>query len=89
MTMGNIIDIRIPEDMLPPINSAANPVSVGPTEQPTSPASARNANIAVPPDGRSFEAMLNVPGQNMPTEKPQSAQPARLKAGYGESDVIR
>ena len=89
MNIGKIIDERIPEDMLPPISSAANPVRVGHIEQPTSPASARNANIAVPPDGRSFEAMLNVPGQNMPTEKPQSTQPARLKAGYGESDVIR
>lgn len=89
MNTGKTIDIRIPDEMLPPRRSAAKPVRVGPAEHPTSPARARNANIAVPHEGRSFAAMLNVPGQNIPTEKPQSVQPARLNAGYGESDVAR
>ena len=89
MNTGKTIDIRIPEEMLLSKISAAKPVTVGPTEQPTSPARARKANIAVPPPGRTPAAMLNVPGQNMPTEKPVSAQPTRLNTGYGESDVAR
>ena len=89
MNTGKTIDIRIPDEMLPPRRSAAKPVRVGPAEHPTSPARARNANIAVPPPGRTPAAMLNVPGQNMPTEKPVSAQPTRLNTGYGESDVAR
>ena len=86
---GNMIAESIPVPILPPAASATKPASPGPTEHPTSPASARNANIAVPPPGRILDAMLNVPGQNMPTEKPVSAQPARLRNGYGERDIRR
>ena len=89
MNIGKMIAANIPMLILPSAASATNPARLGPTEHPISPASARNANIAVPPEGRSFAAMLNVPGQNMPTEKPQSAQPARLNAGYGDRDVRR
>ena len=89
MNTGKMIAASIPILILPPVASATKPARLGPTEHPTSPASARNANIAVPPPGKTPAAMLNVPGQNMPTEKPVSAQPMRLNIGYGESDVAR
>ena len=87
MNIGKMIAANIPMLILPFAASATNPARLGPTEQPISPSSARNANIAVPPPGRMPAAILNVPGQNMPTEKPVSAQPIRLNTGYGESDV--
>ena len=84
-----MIEERIPDDILPPNISAAKPVSVGPMEQPASPASARNANMAVPPPFRMLAAMLKVPGQKIPTDKPQKAQPTRLSTGLGDKEVRR
>ena len=68
MKTGNMIEHSIPREILPPKISAARPVIVGPNEQPTSPARARNANIAVPPPLRRLDAILKVPGQKIPTE---------------------
>lgn len=51
------------------------PAKVGPDEQPKSPPSARRANIAVPPPFIPADALLNVPGHMMPTEKPHIATP--------------
>ncbi len=63
------------------------PTRVGPPAQPRSPARAKMANMAVPPDGHADAARENVPGQRMPTEKPVSAQPAKDKSGKGERAV--
>ena len=53
------------------------PANVGPPAQPTSPANARNANIAVPPPFIEVDASLYVPGQSMPTENPDTAIPIK------------
>lgn len=58
-----------------------NPARVGPPEQPRSPARASKANMAVPPRGIRAEALLKVPGQRIPTEKPHSPQPTRPRTG--------
>lgn len=50
------------------------PTNVGPPEQPISPPNANNANIAVPPFGRTADALLNVPGHIISTDSPQIAQ---------------
>ena len=73
----------------PPARSATNPTDMGPMVPPRSPASARKANIAVPPAGQMREAMLMVPGHMMPTEKPHRAQPATPRAGAGVRDASR
>ena len=65
------------------------PTTVGPAEQPRSPPSASMQNSAVPPRRSDAEAMEKVPGQKMPTEKPQIPQPIRPSAGQGLSEVIR
>ena len=83
ITTGNIIAARMPAFISPPALSETNPTRVGPPEQPTSPASARSANIAVPPPFIEAEALLNVPGHIMPTEKPHTAQPIRDTTGFG------
>ena len=72
---------------LSPNAPATNPARVEPPEQPMSPASAMSANIAVPPPGIDSEAMLSVPGQKIPTENPQTAQPNRPSAGIGASEI--
>ena len=89
MNTGNIIEVSIPIDILPLNISAAKPVRVGPMEHPTSPASARNANIAVPPPFSTLAAMLKVPGQKMPTDNPQKAHPISPNTGLGDSAVSR
>lgn len=58
-----------------------NPARVGPPEQPRSPARASKANMAVPPRGIMEEALLKVPGQRIPTEKPHSPHPIRPRTG--------
>lgn len=66
-----------------------DPTTVGPIEHPTSPASAKKANIAVPPLLILADDMLNVPGQRIPTAKPHMPHPIRLNIGNGESEIIR
>ena len=65
------------------------PTTVGPIEHPTSPANAKNANIAVPPLLIFADDMLNVPGQRIPTAKPHRPHPSKLNKGSGESEMIR
>ena len=65
------------------------PTSVGPPEQPTSPANARRANMAVPPFFKVADALLKVPGHIMPTDKPQIAQPTSEISGDGDRDIHR
>ena len=87
--IGNAIAAKMPTFKFPPAAPDTNPTTVGPEEQPRSPASAKSANIAVPPRGRRLDALLNVPGHIMPTEKPQSAQPRMLKIGSDDKAVNR
>ena len=63
------------------------PTTVGPTEQPISPPRANKANMVVPPFGREDEAVLNVPGHIIPTERPQAAHAIRLSCGMGSKDM--
>ena len=85
--IGNTIALKIPIFKLASKPCATVPTKVGPREHPKSPASASNANIAVPPVGKETDAKLNVPGHIIPTEKPQTAQPSNPKIGYGEIDA--
>ena len=88
-TTGNITADKIPLFKSEPSASDTMPTTVGPTEQPMSPARARNANIAVPPVGIAEDAMLKVPGHRIPTEKPHKAQPIRPSTGFVEKDASR
>lgn len=63
------------------------PAKAGPLEHPKSPARASMANRAVPPPFIETAALLNVPGQRIPTEKPHIAHPARLSKGTGASEM--
>ena len=86
---GKTVAARMPAFMFSPKASETKPTRVGPEEQPRSPASARSANIAVPPVRSEDAARLKVPGHIMPTEKPHIAQPIRLSNGQGESEASR
>ena len=48
---------------------------------------ANKANNAVPPFGKAFAALLNVPGHIIPTERPQTAHATRLNCGTGSKDI--
>ena len=85
---GKTIPTGSPAVSLPPAAPATNPITVGPPAHPRSPASAINANIAVPPPGIAGTAVLNVPGQKMPTENPQSAQPTSASTGEPLHDAM-
>ena len=89
ISTGKMIAASIPAFRLSPIWLETNPASVGPEEQPRSPARARNANMAVPPPLMAAAALLKLPGQRIPTEKPHTAQPARLRTGNGAKDMQR
>lgn len=81
ISIGKMIAVSSPVFRLSFAAFDMKPTSVGPAEQPISPASAINANIAVPAPFRLEEARLNVPGQKMPTEKPHIAQPISPATG--------
>ena len=66
---------------LSPAAPDIKPTSVGPPEQPRSPASAISANIAVPPAGSALTPVENAPGHIMPTEKPHTPQPIKPSTG--------
>ena len=85
---GKIRAARIPVFM-EPAASVTNPTTDGPAEQPTSPASANIAYIIVPPPRQRAAPREKTPGHIRPTEKPQSAQPARDKSGIGDRLVMR
>ena len=65
------------------------PTTVGPPEHPRSPPRARNANMAVPPFGIAAAALLKLPGHIIPTERPHTAQAARLNCGMGRREIPR
>ena len=56
---------------------------------PISPESAKSANIAVPPWGKTFAARLYTPGHSMPTEKPQTPQEISETIGCGDRVAAR
>lgn len=86
---GKTIPIRIPRWRSLFRSPVQKPTRVGPPEQPTSPAKASRANIAVPPFRMVTEALLNVPGQRIPTDNPHSPHPSRLKTGFGLKEMHR
>ena len=85
--IGNTIAVRIPIFKSAPNAPATFPTIVGPKPHPKSPASARYANITVPPFGHILVAILKVPGQKIPTEKPHNPHPNRASNGIGENVV--
>ena len=87
--IGKIIAAIMPILRLSLIRLDTVPTTVGPIEHPTSPASAKKANIAVPPLLILADDMLNVPGQRIPTARPHRPHPIRLNIGNGESEIIR
>lgn len=85
---GNIHATPMPDLILSPASPATAPASVGPPEQPKSPASANNANRSVPLPFTRADAALNVPGQEMPTEKPANPQPRSAMTELGTNVMI-
>ena len=85
--IGKIHPTKIPIFRLSSNNPDIIPTNVGPPEQPKSPPSANNANIAVPPLGKADDALLKVPGHIIPTEKPQIAHAIRFNIGI-DNNVI-
>ena len=86
---GNTIPARIPSFRFSDSILETAPTSVGPPEHPRSPASASNANNAVPPFLIEADAILNVPGHMIPTDNPQIPQPIKEKIGDGDKEIIR
>lgn len=74
----------IPILRLPEAAAEIYPTRAGPPEHPRSPPKAISANMAVPPFFISAEALLKLPGHMIPTDSPQTAQPARDKRGDGD-----
>ena len=89
ISAGKTIAESIPTRRLPPNAPETKPARVGPPAQPTSPANASIANSAVPPYGMVTAALLYVPGQRIPTEKPHTAQPSRPATGDGIRTITR
>lgn len=85
---GNIHATPMPILILSLIRLANAPARVGPPEQPKSPASAKSANRSVPLPFTRADAVLKVPGQKIPTEKPASPQPISAITGLGTSNMI-
>ena len=80
--MGKITAAKTPFLIFSSKRLVAKPTTVGPKEQPKSPARASIANIAVPPFGKLSEASEKEPGHITPTEKPHNAQPIKDNAGF-------
>lgn len=89
ITTGKTIATSIPALRLSAAALDTNPTSVGPPEHPRSPASASSANIAVPPFFRATEALLNVPGHMIPTDRPQIPHPTSDRNGIGDATINR
>ena len=89
ISIGNTDAQRMPFLRSSPNIPDMNPTNHVPQTHPTSPASARIPYMNVPPFGQTLAAMLSVPGQKIPTEKPHSAHPARLRAGNGDREAVR
>ena len=89
ISAGKTMAASRPRFKSPPRALATKPTRVGPPEQPTSPARAMKAYMAVPALGRAAAATEKVPGQKMPTEKPHTAQPTRPRMGLWVSEASR
>ena len=87
--IGNTIAKISPNFKLLLLELAMKPTTDGPAEQPTSPANAINAYMAVPVFGKATAAVLKVPGQKMPTEKPHTAHPIRPMTGFPDRAATR
>ena len=87
--IGKTVAAKMPIFKLSPSIPAILPANVGPPAQPTSPASARNANIAVPPPFIEVDASLYVPGQSMPTENPDTAIQIKPTIADDENDTVK
>ncbi|KAI4441174.1 Adaptive-response sensory-kinase SasA [Schaedlerella arabinosiphila] len=86
---GKITAARIPFFKSSEAMLDTYPTSVGPPEQPRSPASANSANMAVPPFLMSAAPLLKLPGHMIPTDRPQTAQPTSENTGDGEREMHR
>ena len=86
-TIGKIIPAKIPIFRLSSKTPDTIPTKVGPPEQPISPPNASNANMAVPPLGKTADALLKVPGHMIPTESPQTAQAIRFNSGIENNEI--
>ena len=86
---GNTIAAKSPAFRFSENAPDTTPTTPGPEEHPRSPASARSANNAVPPFGQDAAAILKVPGQNTPTENPQSPHPSSASTGFGDNAASR
>ena len=86
---GNAVAANSPAFRLPPAILEIPPTREGLTVAPKSPAKAKNANIAVPPLGHFCDEILMVPGHIIPTETPQSAQPAKPIIGIADKDAVK
>lgn len=78
---GKIIEKISPFFKSPPKASVIQPIIVGPEVQPISPATARNANIAIVAFGITFVVKLIVAGHIADTARPHKAHPAREITG--------
>lgn len=87
--MGKTAATRNPFFRSPPAAPDTNPTDIGPIVPPRSPASAKKANIAVPPLGQAREERLRVPGHMIPTENPHNAQPAIPATGYADRNATQ
>jgi len=76
---GKMVATSKPSLRLPPAISETLPTIAGLAIPPKSPASAKSANIAVPPLGQFCDEILMDPGHIMPTVKPHTAQPKSPK----------
>lgn len=84
-----MIAARIPFFRLSDAILEIYPTSEGPPEHPKSPASASNANMAVPPFLIAADALLKLPGHIIPTDNPQIPHPTSDKNGEGEREIHR
>ena len=85
--IGKMLPTNNPAWRLSPIFCDIIPTVPGPIDPPKSPAIAKSANIAVPPDGNFWDTMLNVPGHIIPTENPQVIQPVSAIIGFWKSEA--
>ena len=101
-TIAKRMPVRIPAVSAEPEMSGINcvifssvipseiiPISDGPAAHPISPASAKSANIGVPPRGSISEPSVYAPGHRIATATPEIAQPRSESAGIGERAVRR
>ena len=78
-----------PSFRFPPKASVIKPIRVGPTVQPTSPATANSPNIAIVAFGMIFVVRLIVAGHIADTASPQSPHPARDNTAFPEREARR